>query len=156
MSVNARFQFRRDTAANWTANNPTLFSGEMGLETDTRYFKLGDGATAWINLGYVGVGPTGATGASAGNFGSSTLNFGTGCGGTDTTTVVTGQAGILSTSKIQLWVAGDTTTDHSPDEHLLAGLQAVAQNIVVGTGFTIRATSQFFVTGHFTIRWVWN
>lgn len=156
MSVNAIFQFRRDTAANWTANNPVLQQGELGLETDTSQFKFGDGTTHWTSLAYVGVGPTGATGASAGNFGTATLYFGTGRGSTDTSVVVTGQTGIVSTSNIQLWVQGDTTTDHSADEHLMAGIQAVAQSIVTGTGFTIRATTPSFVTGHFTIRWVWN
>ena len=58
-----QFQFRRDTASNWTSNNPTLLSGEMGIETDTSKFKIGDGATAWITLGYGGLqGITGATG----------------------------------------------------------------------------------------------
>lgn len=154
--VNAHFLFRRDTAANWAANNPTLLAGELGLETDTNYFKLGNGISTWISLGYVGVGPTGPTGASAGNFGTASLNFGTGKGSMDTTTIVIGQTGIILASNIQLWVTGDTTVNHSPDEHLMAGIQAVAENIVAGTGFTIRATSQFFVTGLFAIRWVWN
>ena len=45
-------QLRRDTAANWTTANPTLASGEFGLETDTEKFKIGDGVTAWATLGY--------------------------------------------------------------------------------------------------------
>lgn len=58
-----QFQFRRDTAANWTSNNPTLLAGEMGIETDTHLFKIGDGVTAWASLGYGGLqGATGATG----------------------------------------------------------------------------------------------
>ena len=58
-----QFQFRRDTAANWTTNNPTLLSGELGIETDTNQFKLGDGATAWASLTYGGIqGPTGTSG----------------------------------------------------------------------------------------------
>lgn len=48
-----RFWCRRDTAANWTAANSTLADGEFGVETDTSYFKLGDGATAWNALDYV-------------------------------------------------------------------------------------------------------
>ena len=44
---------RRDTAANWTAENPTLLAGEIGLESDTGYWKVGDGATAWTSLAYV-------------------------------------------------------------------------------------------------------
>lgn len=45
-------QIRKDTAANWTTNNPTLLSGEIGLETDTRRVKIGDGATLWNALAY--------------------------------------------------------------------------------------------------------
>ena len=32
-----QFQFRRDTAPRWTIHNPTLASGEMGLEIDTDF-----------------------------------------------------------------------------------------------------------------------
>jgi len=46
------FQFAHDTAANWTANNPTLAQGEKGYETDTKKWKSGDGATAWTTLAY--------------------------------------------------------------------------------------------------------
>lgn len=47
-----QIQIRRDTAANWTATNPTLADGEWGYESDTKKFKLGDGSTAWTSLGY--------------------------------------------------------------------------------------------------------
>ena len=46
-------QQRRDTATNWTNNNPTLLGGEIGYETDTGYLKIGDGSTAWTSLAYV-------------------------------------------------------------------------------------------------------
>ena len=56
---------RRATAAQWAAANPTLFAGEMGLETDTGLFKVGDGVTAWAGRPYGGVqGPAGADGAA--------------------------------------------------------------------------------------------
>jgi len=45
-------QFRRDTAANWTSTNPTLANGEMGIESDTLKYKIGNGATAWTSLSY--------------------------------------------------------------------------------------------------------
>lgn len=45
-------QIRRDTAANWTASNPVLASGEMGYESNTNKFKFGDGSTAWTSLNY--------------------------------------------------------------------------------------------------------
>ena len=47
-----QIQFRRDTAANWTSANPTLAAGELGLETDTTYYKIGTGSTAWTSLAY--------------------------------------------------------------------------------------------------------
>lgn len=39
-----RIQLRRDTAANWVSNNPILLSGELGIETDTLKFKIGNGS----------------------------------------------------------------------------------------------------------------
>ena len=47
-----QIQFRRDTAAAWTAANPVLAAGELGLETDTTYYKIGNGSTAWTSLAY--------------------------------------------------------------------------------------------------------
>jgi len=53
----AIIQFRRDTAANWTSNNPTLAIGEIGYETDgSGNYKIGDGSTTWTSLGYGGLG----------------------------------------------------------------------------------------------------
>jgi hypothetical protein len=53
-----RIQQRRGTAAQWTAANPILAAGEIGLETDTGFEKAGDGVTAWTTLGYiVGIAP---------------------------------------------------------------------------------------------------
>lgn len=51
-----KIQLRRDTAANWTANNPTPASGEPCFETDTGKFKIGDGTTAYNDLAYQGGG----------------------------------------------------------------------------------------------------
>ena len=47
-----RIQLRRDTASDWTSINPTLTSGELGLETDTGKLKLGTGALAWNSASY--------------------------------------------------------------------------------------------------------
>lgn len=47
-----RLAIRRDTAANWTSENPTLAQGEFGYEADTGSLKIGDGVTAWTSLGY--------------------------------------------------------------------------------------------------------
>ena len=51
-----RIQVRRGTAAQWTSANPTLAAGEIGLESDTRKIKFGDGSTAWSSLSYLNVG----------------------------------------------------------------------------------------------------
>lgn len=52
-TTNARMQQRRDTAANWSTNNPTLLIGELGFESDTGAVKIGDGLTAWTGLEYL-------------------------------------------------------------------------------------------------------
>jgi len=52
----AIIQFRRDTASNWTSENPTLADGEFALESDTTKYKIGDGTTVWTSLAYGGLG----------------------------------------------------------------------------------------------------
>lgn len=39
-----RIQLRRDISSNWTTNNPILLPGEIGVETDTLKFKIGNGS----------------------------------------------------------------------------------------------------------------
>jgi hypothetical protein len=53
MSIPAIIQEKRDTAANWTSNNPTLVAGRICVESDTRRFKIGTGA-AWASTPYAG------------------------------------------------------------------------------------------------------
>ena len=51
-----RIQLRRDTASNWSTNNPILRPGEVGIETDTLKIKIGPPAispalgTAWNSI----------------------------------------------------------------------------------------------------------
>lgn len=70
-----QIQFRNDIAATWTSVNPILAIGEIGLETDTGQFKIGNGSSTWTARPYGGIvgpvstvpgptGPTGATGAT--------------------------------------------------------------------------------------------
>lgn len=51
-TTTARIQVRRGTAAQWTSAATVLASGEIGFETDTGKFKIGDGSTAWASLSY--------------------------------------------------------------------------------------------------------
>ena len=52
LNMSTRIRFRRDTAANWTSNNPTLTTGELGYETNTGKFKIGNNTNAWTALPY--------------------------------------------------------------------------------------------------------
>jgi len=62
---NIQFQFRRGTASEWSTANPVLADGEMGIETNTNQFKVGNGSAAWNSLSYGGLaGATGAQGAT--------------------------------------------------------------------------------------------
>ena len=49
-----KIQVRRDTTVNWATLNATLASGEIGFETDTGKFKIGDGSSSWSALDYFG------------------------------------------------------------------------------------------------------
>lgn len=51
-SLEGSIQIWSQTAADWTTLNPVLLQGQMGLETDTRRKKTGDGSTAWNDLEY--------------------------------------------------------------------------------------------------------
>jgi len=65
-----QIQFRRGTAQEWSNVNPILAEAEMGIETDTNLFKIGNGFDPWNDLPYGGlrgfVGSAGVTG-SVGN-----------------------------------------------------------------------------------------
>ena len=53
-----RIQVRRGTSSQWTAANPVLAAGEIGLETDTLKFKIGNGSSAWSSIAsYANVAP---------------------------------------------------------------------------------------------------
>jgi hypothetical protein len=84
------YQLKRGTAAVWTSSNPVLAAGEIGLETDTRKLKIGDGTTVWNGLAYAVVisafGRTGVVVATAGDY-TATQITNTPAGGIASTTV---------------------------------------------------------------------
>lgn len=57
MSQTAILRHRRDVSSAWTSNNPILEEGQLGFETDTVLYKLGDGVTQWNGLPYAQVAP---------------------------------------------------------------------------------------------------
>jgi hypothetical protein len=48
----SKIQLRRDSSADWTTINPVLAEGEVGFETNTGKFKIGNGSSAWSALDY--------------------------------------------------------------------------------------------------------
>lgn len=94
-------QYRRGSAALWTTTNPTLADGEVGLETDTRFKKTGNGIDPWNALPYdnTGAGGGGNEITNAGKKTALQLNTNWGASGnyepvmtSNTSTVLTGQA----------------------------------------------------------------
>ena len=99
--VNIVLQLRHGTASSWTPVNPVLAVGELGYETDTGLFKIGNGLTGWNSLPYGGLGgPTGDTGltgptgfGTAGATGSTGPTGSVGPPGSATNTGATGPTG---------------------------------------------------------------
>jgi hypothetical protein len=52
--MTTRIKLRRDTAANWTTNDPVLALGEAGYDTTNNELRVGDGTSAWSLLSAVG------------------------------------------------------------------------------------------------------
>ena len=155
----ARLQLRGDTAAAWAAANPVLADREMAVETDTRQFKIGDGATAWNSLAYGGiVGPKGPEGPTY-TAGSGIRIVGTtlSSGGaaivdiTGTTTLGLQHADrfirCTSTSATTITVPAQATVAW-PDAIQLEGAQwgAGAVTFVGASGVTIRRNSKITAT----------
>ena len=84
------------TAAQWIARNPTLTAGEMGIETDTGLFKIGNGTSSWNSIVYQNTttGTTGATGSAGGATGATGSNGATGATGSGGLTGATGSGGM--------------------------------------------------------------
>ena len=55
-TLNTRQKQKYDTSTNWTTNNIVLLAGEIGIESDTNKFKVGNGTSAWNELDYAGGG----------------------------------------------------------------------------------------------------
>jgi hypothetical protein len=61
MAVNTKIQFRRGTTTQWEnaaaeLGQGILYQGELGFDTTTKRFKIGDGTTSWSNLPYNSIG----------------------------------------------------------------------------------------------------
>jgi hypothetical protein len=90
--------------------------------------------------------------------GSATIDFGAAPGDATASVAVTGQAGILSGSRIRAWVQG-STADFNEYEHsrllpLMVGVGV--SDVVAGTGFTIHASVDGRLSGTIAIKWEWS
>ena len=122
----SKIQIRRDTASNWTTANPTLSTGELGLETDTRKLKAGDGSTAWSSLAYYSLGTTGYA-----SYSDTTANF--------TGTLQEGGSNVVTASELGTNVATFLATPSSAN---LAGAvtnETGSGALVFGTSPTLSA-----------------
>jgi len=50
-------QLKRGTSSQWFTKNPILKNGELGVETDTKKIKLGNGTSQWNSLNYINTVP---------------------------------------------------------------------------------------------------
>jgi hypothetical protein len=107
-------QFRRDTASGWTASNYLLAAGELGIETDSNKFKIGNGSSTWNSLAYGGLqgvqgasgiqgtqgasGPQGPTGGASGLTGATGINGASGATGFQGSTGPTGSQGPIGST----------------------------------------------------------
>jgi len=87
--------------------------------------------------------------------GTATLTFGSAPGTNFVTVVVTGQASIGVNSHVEAFLMGSTTATHNAIEHMIVPIRLSCGDIVAATGFTIYASTDFRLTGTFTVHWVW-
>lgn len=165
ITLSALQKQRRDSAANWTAENPTLLAGEIGIESDTGYWKVGDGSTAWTSLAYIsGLGAEIPVSRLAD--GSARQLLQTAANGTDVewtsnvdipgTLDVTGAATFDAAVTIQgnLTVNGTTTTIDTQnliveDKNVIIGQVTTPTDVTAdGGGITLKGTTDK------TINWV--
>lgn len=51
-TLNTRIKHAYKLSTEWTQNNPVLLEGELGIESDTLKFKIGNGTLSWTELSY--------------------------------------------------------------------------------------------------------
>lgn len=152
-------QQRHDTAANWTSVDPTLAAGEIGFETDTGKFKVGDGSTVWTSLEYASVLPGGdaadfGCGAAAsssvltcdGVGGTSFLSGAGGSPGGSDTQVQFNDAGVFGGDASFIW---DKTNDilSVPEIRALDANGLVLANDGGDVGVFLNDTGQVYLGG---------
>lgn len=155
-TINANICIRRDTAANWTSNNPTLLVGEICYETDTGKFKVGTGTT-WTATNYSGGVTAPGLGAIYRTVDSKLLDtlsvkdYGaTGDGSTDDKLAIQAALNAGGTSSRAVYFPGTTAS------YKISGVLTVPDGVTVcGDGFdslieTTNIVQNIFTMGHDT------
>jgi hypothetical protein len=53
MPAQTVIKIRRDEKVNWETVNPVLSAGEIGYDSTSSLFKVGDGTSLWTELSYI-------------------------------------------------------------------------------------------------------
>jgi len=131
-----KLQVRRDTAANWTSNDPTLSAGEFGWESDTGYMKIGDGSTAWSSLSYF----------EPNSVSNTTYSVDVQASGDDADVILDGSDGTTDTvryvagTNLNLGVAGQNITIDALDSKYTIGTADQSGDVVLRLTATGNAT----------------
>lgn len=77
VTLNARIQYKKDTDANWTSNNPVLLENELiivEMENGECRLKIGDGTHPYVELPFISLGFSGVLGIEHGGTGGTDKN----------------------------------------------------------------------------------
>jgi hypothetical protein len=143
-----QIQIRNGTAAQWTSANPVLAAGEVGIETDTRKQKFGDGTTAWNSLAYAGgtgtvTGVTGTSPVVSSGGAAPAISLASGYGDTQNpyasktaNFVLAAPNGSANVPSFRALVSADIPTLNQNTTGTAAGLSATLAVASGGTGLT--------------------
>lgn len=120
-----QIQLRRGTAAQWTAADPILAEGEIGLETDTGKIKFGNGVGLWSALSYFASGGVTDHGALTGLADDDHPQY---------LTAAEGAAAFADVTEPIAVAHQDDVTDAHTAAHIL-----VDSTTLVGVGVTVQA-----------------
>lgn len=76
VTLNARIQYKKDTDANWTSNNPVLLENELiivEMENGECRLKIGDGTHPYVELPFISLGFSGVLDIEHGGTGDKTV-----------------------------------------------------------------------------------
>jgi hypothetical protein len=139
-----RMQQRRGTASQWTSADPVLNAGEIGFESDTNKFKIGDGTNHWSSLDYF----IDASSTANPSFGSSITFEGATANDFETTLAIT------DPTADRTLTLPDSTGTIATQEYVDSSVSGaeVDQSALAGSGIDWNAgTSQFDIAEDITV-----